>query len=77
MEREGNAAAAEAAEQVAEDVELQEAVQEGGGKDEGGERVVRRRHQRRRAEQQLASRLVGGGRDRHRFGIGMDEASPR
>lgn len=40
VEGEGDAAAAEAAEQVAEDVELEEAVEEGGGEDEGGERVA-------------------------------------
>ena len=64
VEGEGDAAAAEAAEQVAEEVELEEAVQEGGGEDEGGDRVVRGRHQRRRAEQQLAGRLAAGGRHR-------------
>lgn len=67
MEGERDAAPAEAAEEVADEVELEEAVQEGAGEEEGGEGVVRRRHQRRRAEQQLGGRIAGG-RVSHRVG---------
>lgn len=67
VEGERDAAPAEAAEEVADEVELEEAVQEGAGEEEGGEGVVRRRHQRRRAEQQLGGRIAGG-RVSHRVG---------
>jgi len=70
VEGERDAAAAEAAEEVPEEVELQEPVQEHCGEGEGRERVARPRHQRRRAEEQLARRLpVAGDRGSlHRSG---------
>lgn len=64
VEGELDAAAAEAAEEVADGVELHEPVREDRDGDEGRERVVLRGDQRRRAEQQLAGRLAAG-RGRH------------
>ena len=71
LEVEGKRDAA-AAEEVAQEVELQEPVQERGGEGERREGVARPRHQRRRAEKQLARRLAGAGGDRslHQFGLG-------
>lgn len=60
VEGELDAAAAEPSEDVTDDVELEEAVQEGRHEEGGGERVALRGHHRRRAEQQLAGRLAPG-----------------
>jgi hypothetical protein len=60
VESELDAAAPKAAEDVADDVELEEAVQEDRHDGDGGERVALRGHHRRRAEQQLGGRLAPG-----------------
>ena len=60
VEGELDAAAPKAAEGVADDVELEEAVQEDRHDGDGGERVALRGHHRRRAEQQLGGRLAAG-----------------
>lgn len=60
VEGELDAAAPASAEDVADDVELEEAVQEDRHDGGSGERVALRGHHRRRAEQQLDGRLVSG-----------------
>jgi len=67
VEGELDAAAPEAAEDVANDVELEEAVQKDERHDDGGQRVALRGHHRRRAEQQLDGRLALGDGLRHPF----------
>jgi hypothetical protein len=66
VEGELDAAAPEAAEEVTDDVELEESVQDDRHDDEGGHDVALRGHHRRRAEQQLAGRLAAGDVHWHR-----------
>lgn len=65
VEGELDAAAPEAAEDVADNMELEEAVQKDGHDDDGGQRVALCGHHRRRAEQQLDGRLACGDGLRH------------
>jgi hypothetical protein len=60
------ATAPEAAEEVADDMELEESVHDDRQEDESGDGVAVARHHRRRAKQQLAGRLADGDSQWHR-----------
>jgi hypothetical protein len=74
---EHDAPTAEAAQEVPEEVKLQEAVQERGGEGEGREGVVSPRHQSRCLEHQLAGRVAAatGGRSSGVHQLSMPQAS--